>query len=116
MKRGRYGCRWIISGGGVQSGHSALRVTLSRALPLEALAADADPVAHRPVISLDEIQIAVGGIDDDRPWRLVGAVEDSLPLIGRRQSLLTRIGHMAWLIFDGHGATGLRADTVGIRR
>ena len=89
---------------------------LEQSLPLEAFAADADAVADRPVVSLNEVEIAIGGIDDDRPRRLVGPVEDRLPLIRRRQSLVARIRHDAGLIVDRHRSTRLRIDTIGIRR
>ncbi len=75
MKRGRYGWRSIISGGGVQSGHSALRVIFDEPLPLETLAADADAVAQRAAAALDQIEMTLGRDHDDGARRLVGAVE-----------------------------------------
>ena len=49
------GRRLSISGGGVQSGHSALRLTCLRPDPFEARPADADAVAERAAVRLHEV-------------------------------------------------------------
>src|SRR5262249_39528726 len=47
-------------------------------VPAEAVAPDADAVAHRSVVALDQIEKALRGIDDDRARHLVAAVEHGL--------------------------------------
>src|SRR5712691_6643551 len=83
--------------------------------PLEAVAADPDPVAQRPVIALHEIEKALRRADDDGSGRLGGAEEHQLPLVRGGQPLLVRIRHDAGLLLDGqflglqaHGTLRLR--------
>ena len=87
------GERAIISGGGVQSGHSALRSTVFARPGGEALAADADPVADRLAAGQHVVEIGVLGVDDDGARRLVGRIFDGhaaqvgadlVAVIGRR--------------------------------
>ncbi|ODT17117.1 MAG: hypothetical protein ABS35_26575 [Kaistia sp. SCN 65-12] len=68
------------------------------ALPAEALAADADAVAHRLAVALDEIQEFLVRVDDDGAGLLAGVVAHALALV------LVRNG--------GAGSGGLRAEIV----
>src|SRR5262249_24607546 len=56
---------------------------LQQALPLEAVAPDADAVSPGAVVRLDQIEKALGGVDNDRARRLAGVVEHQLMAIGR---------------------------------
>src|SRR3984957_3947795 len=56
-----------------------------QSLPLESVAADADAVAQRAVVTLDQIEMALRGRDDDGARRLGGAVIDRLLAEFRRQ-------------------------------
>src|SRR5262249_7873620 len=51
-----------------------------KSLPLEAVAADADSITQRPPAGLDQIEVALGGLDDDGARRLAGAIEHHLLL------------------------------------
>jgi hypothetical protein len=81
MKRGKYGWRSIIFGGGVQSGHSCLRVILSKPCHCGDAVAQRTPVALHDI----EMEMALGSVHDDGTGRLGGAVEHDLPLQLRRQ-------------------------------
>src|SRR6476660_3225442 len=68
-------------------------------LPLEAFAADADAIAQRAAVALDQIEMALGGLDDDGSRRLIGAVEHRrLPEF--RIQLHGIIGDQSWLVAD----------------
>src|SRR5262249_22667591 len=69
-------------------------------LPLKAVPAHSYPIAYRSVVSLNEVEVSIGRIDNDGAGGLVGAIEYDLPLIGRRQLLLARIRHKPRLIVD----------------
>src|SRR5215471_6473462 len=71
-------------------------------LPLEAFAADADAVAHRPVVALHDIEEALGGGHDDRARLFDAAVEDKLPLKLGWQVLFLRSGLVTRLLLDRH--------------
>src|SRR5262249_55767158 len=77
-------------------------------LPLKAVASDADPVSHRAVIALDEVEVAIGGIDDDGARRFTGSVKEHLPPKRGGQLLLAGDRHDPWLIFDLQHADRLR--------
>ena len=94
--RGRYGWRAIISAGGYQSGHSALRSTDLDARPGEAFAADADAVAHRLAVAEHVIEEGVRGIDHDRARRFFARIVDDLPLQPR-----SRLGSLGVLALVG---------------
>src|SRR5687768_2240400 len=66
---------------------------LEESSPLETLSANADSITYRSVVSLNEVQISICGIDNDRPCRLAGAVKHELPLVRGRQLLVTGIGY-----------------------
>ena len=61
MWRGRSGRRRRIWLGGVQPGHSRLALTCFDAAPGEAVAADADAVAHRLAVAEHEIEPPFAG-------------------------------------------------------
>jgi hypothetical protein len=83
---------------------------------LEAVAADPDAVAQRPVVAQHEIEKPLRRADDDGPGRLGSAEEHELPLVGRGQLLLFRRGHGTGLLLDGH-FVGLRHNgTLRLRR
>ena len=70
-----------------------------QSLPLEAFAADADAIAQRAAIALDQIEMALGGDDDDGARRFVGAIEHRrLPEL--RIELDGIIGDQSWLVTD----------------
>src|SRR6478736_5051018 len=68
-------------------------------LPLKTFAADADAVAQRAPVALDQIEMSLGGRNDDGARRLVGAVEHRrLPEL--RIQLHAVIGDQPWLVAD----------------
>src|SRR5207344_1053137 len=68
-------------------------------LPLEAFAADANAVTQRAAIALDQIEMALGGLDDYGARRLIGAVEHRrLPVF--RIQLHGIVGDQSWLVAD----------------
>src|SRR4029078_705740 len=72
---------------------------VDQSLPLESVAADADAVAQRAAIALDQIEMALGGGDDDGAGRFVGAIEyRRLPEF--RIELHTIIGDQPRLVAD----------------
>ena len=71
-----------------------------QALPLEAVAADADAVADGAVAALHEVEEALLGVDDDGAGRLVGSEEDRLRPVLRRQHLLFGRRDVAGLFED----------------
>ena len=101
MNRGSCGCRLTTSGEGVQSGHSALRLTRSKPCHSKPFSADADAVTDRSAIFLHEVEIPVHRVDNDRAGRLVRAIEDGLPLKCRRQLLVARVRHETRLLSNG---------------
>src|SRR5262245_37718625 len=64
---------------------------LADARPGEAGPADADAVADRGAVALDEIQEALVGIDDDGAAALVAIVVDDLLQVARMDRLFTRL-------------------------
>src|SRR6516225_6970023 len=75
---------------------------LLQAGPLEAVAADADAVAKRPAVGLDEVEEAVLGVDDDRARRFRAAEEHFLLLVGASELLFLRRRLVAGLVDDIH--------------
>ncbi len=100
MDRGTFGCRLITSGESDPAWPFLLAADAKQTLPLEAVPADADAIADRSAILLDEVQVSVHRIDNDRARRLVRAEENDLPLQRRRQLLIARVRHDTGLFSD----------------
>src|SRR5580693_825859 len=75
---------------------------LLQAGPGEALAADADAIAKRPVVGLNQVKEAAFGVDNDRARRFGGAEEHLLLLVSARELLLFRRRLIAGLVNDIH--------------
>jgi hypothetical protein len=71
---------------------------LQQAGPLEAVPTDADAVAQRPVVALDDVEVTLRGDNDDRAGRLGGAIEDGL--FAQRRGKLDRAGLVTRLFVD----------------
>src|SRR3954451_22862081 len=72
----------------------ALRRDRLHAGPGEAGAADADAVAHRPTVALDEIEKLVRRIDHDRAGTFIAAIVNELFLESRVELTLPRIDRL----------------------
>src|SRR5580698_2102449 len=84
--------------------------------PLEPVASNADAVADRPIVALDEIEKTLGRNDDHRARRLVRSVEDNLLLERPAELLLLRRRLDARLVLDVHVDLGRRLDDrLGLR-
>jgi hypothetical protein len=76
-------------------------------LPREAVAADTDAVAHRAVVALDHVEVAVGGVDHHSAGRFLAPIGDRLAaiLVGnlrRRRLQFVLVAHLAGhRLFDG---------------
>jgi hypothetical protein len=67
---------------------------------LEALAANADPIAYCTTGTLNDVQITLVGMHNDCAGRFGGSVEHKLTLKLRRQAFFGRIWDVPWLIAD----------------
>src|SRR5580692_2622034 len=74
------------------------------ARPLETDAPDADAIADGPIVRLDEVEIALARIDDDRSGRLARMERHDLPRIGIVRLLLVRGSLLRWLALDTFNA------------
>src|SRR4029077_17726514 len=72
------------------------------ARPLETDAPDADAIADGPIVRLDEVEIALTRIDDDRSGRLARMERHDLPRIGVVRLLLVRGSLLRCLALDIH--------------
>src|SRR5262249_22500687 len=80
-------------------------------LPLKSVTANADTVTQRAAAGLDQIEMALGGGNDDRARRFRGAVVHHL-LLPFRIELVGIVGHESGLV-AGVGALPLRAARRG---
>jgi hypothetical protein len=69
---------------------------------LETDAPDADAIADGPIVRLDEVEIALTRIDDDRSGRLARMERHDLPRIGAVRLLLVRGSLLCCLALDVH--------------
>src|SRR5208337_877087 len=81
--------------------------------PLEAVAADADAVAQRAVVRLDQVEEALFGVDDDRAGRFVGAEEHFLLLVSAGELLFLRLRLVTRLVDDIHVDLLGRSEKAG---
>src|SRR5271163_1270560 len=81
---------------------------LQQSGPGEAVAADADAVAQRPRLALDQIKMPVGGVDDDSADRMLRAVEHGLALI-----LIAEIVGRIAVVDAGRGFLHCRREVAG---
>jgi len=69
---------------------------------LKTFTADADPVADGTPVRLHDVEKPLGGLNNDRPGSLGGAVKNDLAPKLRRQLLVGGIGNDARFIADRH--------------
>src|SRR5580704_2563309 len=85
------------------------------ARPLETDAPDADAIADGPIVRLDEVEIALARIDDDRSGRLARMERHDLPRIGVVRLLLVRGSLLRCLALDVYGDLLCDRDRSGKR-
>src|SRR5271165_123163 len=73
-----------------------------QARPLEAVASDANAIAKRAVVGLDEVEETLARVDDDGARRFVRAEEHFLFFVDAAQLLFVGGRHVAWLVDDVH--------------
>src|SRR6516162_49904 len=77
---------WMFVPGVFQSGHSSLLVMRKKLPPLQALLCNADAVAARRIVRIDQIEKAVFPINHNRARNDGSAVEHHLSLKRERQA------------------------------
>src|SRR5262245_64635956 len=75
---------------------------VQQALPLKAVATDADTVADGTPVRLHDIEKPFGRMNDDRAGSLGGAVKNDLAPKLQRQLFIGGIGNVAGLVADRH--------------
>jgi hypothetical protein len=75
---------------------------VQQALPLKAVATDADTVADGTPVRLHDVEKPLGRMNDDRAGSLGGAVKNGLAPKLQRQLFIGSIGNVAWLVADRH--------------